>query len=106
MANKNKGPRSSVSSEAFGAWNKKADFVPEVIPKSEDSKERLGKRLGQAFMFSALDEKEKSIVIDAMAECKFKKGDKIIKQGDDGEVLYVVDSGTLSCYKLFVSDAC
>jgi cAMP-dependent protein kinase regulator len=53
-------------------------------------------------MFSALDEKEKDIVIDAMAEHKFQKGDKIIKQGDDGEVLYVVDSGILSCYKLFV----
>ena len=28
--------RSSVSAEAYGIWNKKADFVPRVITKSED----------------------------------------------------------------------
>lgn len=30
-----KGPRKSVSAEAFGAFNRKAAFVPKVIPKSE-----------------------------------------------------------------------
>lgn len=33
----------------------------------------------QSFMFSALDEKERSIVIDAMEEKRFKTGDVIIK---------------------------
>lgn len=51
-------------------------------------------------MFSALDEHELAIVIDAMEEKKFKypflyifvrSGDFVIKQGDDGDVLYVVD---------------
>lgn len=53
-------------------------------------------------MFSALDEKERDIVIDAMEESKFAKGESVIKQGDDGDVLYVVESGVLSCYKTFV----
>lgn len=31
--------RTSVSAEAFGAWNKKGDFKPPVIPKSDATKQ-------------------------------------------------------------------
>lgn len=55
-------------------------------------------------MFSALDLNEKNTVIDAMDECNFKAGDTVIQQGDDGDVLYVVDSGELDCYKVFNED--
>jgi len=48
-------------------------------------------------MFAALDEKEKEIVINAMEEKAYKEGDVVIKQGDDGDVLYVVDTGNLKC---------
>ena len=30
--------RESVSAEAFGTWNKKTDFVPPIIEKTEDQK--------------------------------------------------------------------
>jgi hypothetical protein len=33
-----KGPRASVSAEAFGIWNKKSDFKPRVVVKSESVK--------------------------------------------------------------------
>lgn len=36
---KSKGPRSSISAEAFGSFNKKSDFKPRVVPKSDDVKE-------------------------------------------------------------------
>lgn len=52
-------------------------------------------------MFSSLDAKEVGILIDTMVECHFKEGETVIKQGDDGEVLYVVDSGELDCFKTF-----
>lgn len=52
-------------------------------------------------MFQCLDENELKIVIDAMEEKKFKAGDEVIRQGEDGEVLYVVDSGELDCFKVF-----
>ena len=29
-----KGPRASVSAEAFGDWNKKSDFKPRVVQKT------------------------------------------------------------------------
>lgn len=52
-------------------------------------------------MFSALDEKEKEIVINAMEEKKVKAGEWVIKQGEDGDNLYVVEVGTLKCFKKF-----
>jgi len=36
-----------------------------------------------------------------MGEKKVKPGDVVIKQGDEADCLYVIDSGVLSCYKLF-----
>ena len=53
-----------------------------------------------AFMFSALDEKEKDIVVDAMEEVKVDVNDVVIAEGDQGDCLYVVGSGTLFCTKI------
>lgn len=50
--------RDSVSAEVYGSFNKKTDYVPKVVPKSEESKSRIYEKLGQSFMFSALDDKE------------------------------------------------
>lgn len=35
-------------------------------------------------MFSALDDKEKNIVVDAMEEKRYKPDEWVIKQGEDG----------------------
>lgn len=50
-----------------------------------------------AFMFSALDENEKNIVIAAMEEKITETKEKVICEGDEGDCLYVVGSGTLLC---------
>ena len=52
-------------------------------------------------MFSGLDDADKRIVVDAMEEKKAFKNEAVIKEGDDGDVLFVVASGTLSCTKIF-----
>ena len=54
-------------------------------------------------MFSALNPDELNVVLGAMQSVKKKKGELIIKEGDDGDNLYVVESGTLTCTKIFVS---
>jgi len=38
-------PRNSVSDQAFGVWNKAQDYVPRVIEKSEEQKQRISDRL-------------------------------------------------------------
>jgi len=98
---KAKGPRASVSAEAFGKFNKKEDFKARVIAKSEEAKKAIVEKIEKAFMFSGLDEAEKQIVVDAMEEKKAFKNEAVIKEGDDGDVLFVVASGTLSCTKIF-----
>mmetsp|Transcript_30052 Transcript_30052/g.22308 ORF Transcript_30052/g.22308 Transcript_30052/m.22308 type:complete len:118 (+) Transcript_30052:446-799(+) len=52
-------------------------------------------------MFNALDEKEFSIVVDAIEEVKVKPGDAVIREGDQGDCMYVVEQGELDCTKVF-----
>jgi cAMP-dependent protein kinase regulator len=42
-------------------------------------------------MFAELDGKDRKTVIEAMEEKRFNTGEVIIKEGDDGDNLYVVD---------------
>ena len=62
----------------FGEHNQKGDFKPPVVPKSEETKNKLRKRLLQAFMFNALEESELSVVIDAIEEVKAAPGTEVI----------------------------
>lgn len=75
--------------------------MPKVIDKTDATKEKLKKRLMQAFMFNALDPKELGIVIDAIEEAKYQDGEHIIKEGDQGDCMYVLESGSLKCTKVF-----
>lgn len=43
-----------------------------MIPKDEELKQRIISRLNKSFMFAALDEREKDIVVNAMEEKHFK----------------------------------
>ena len=98
-------PRTSVSAEAFGNWNKKEEFKAPFFDKSDETIEALKKRLEQAFMFSALNPKELQVVLGAMQKVVFTAGQSVIKQGEDGDNLYVVEKGTLACSKVFTKDA-
>lgn len=55
----------------------------------------------QAFMFNALDDKELNIVIDAIEEVHFEAGASVITEGDQGDCMYVLESGSLKCTKVF-----
>jgi len=98
---KAKGPRASVSAEAFGVHNKKEDFKARIVPKDQSAKDAIMEKIAISFMFSGLDDKEKTVVVDAMEEKKCFKNEQVIKEGDEGDCLYVVGSGTLSCTKVF-----
>ena len=52
-------------------------------------------------MFAALDAGELKIVVDAIEEVKGAAGDVIIKEGDQGDCMYVLETGELDCTKLF-----
>ena len=94
-------PRQSVSAEVYGIYNPKTAFVPPKIPKSNEQKKMLATLLNKIFMFKALETEDLNIVIDAMGERKFNKGEDVICQGDDGDELYINYKGTLDCFKVF-----
>ena len=58
-------------------------------------------KLNMSFMFKMLEEREKSIVINAMVEKITETREVVIKEGDEGDCLFVVGSGTLQCSKIF-----
>ena len=96
-----RGQRSSVSAEVFGIYNKKSDFKPRIIPKTENQKETIKKKCLQSFIFNSLEDADFIKVIDAFEEKKFNSGDYVIKEGDQGDVIYLVDTGELDCEKTF-----
>ena len=92
--------RISVSAEVFGKYNIKEEYKQKVIPKNKDTIEKIKNRLSQAFMFMNLEEKNLKEVIDAMDSHKAQPKDLIIKEGEPGEVLYIVESGEMTCSKI------
>lgn len=95
--------RSSVSAEAFGEYNKKKDFKKVVYPKNSSQRERIQTTMEKSILFSQLDDSEKDTVLNAFQEMKFTIDQQIIKQGDEGDVLYLIESGYYECFKQFVT---
>ena len=93
--------RVSVSAEAYGLYNKKGNFVPKIIPKNEDQMNRIKGKIISSFIFSSLEKKDLEVVINAMEEKRFKLNENVITQGDDGDCLYIVETGLLKCFKTF-----
>lgn len=91
--------RQSVSAEAYGAWNQKKAFTPPVFAKTEEQKGRLQKTLSKSFMFSELDSKDMESILLAMKEVTFEAGKQVIKEGEDGDYLFVIEKGALDCIK-------
>lgn len=91
--------RREICSEAFGTVNKFEDFVPRVVNKTPAQKQKLLSKLGQIFTLKDLDEKGLEVVVQAMEERKVPAGERIIEEGEEGNFLCVVDSGTLECRK-------
>jgi hypothetical protein len=99
---KNKGQRSSVSAEVYGNFNVKKEWVPKIVPKSNETRQRISDKLMQSFLFQALDSKDVQTVLDAMEEVKCQSGDPVITEGENGEVLYLIEKGSYNCSKIFV----
>jgi len=96
----NTGPpkaRASVSAEAYGEWNTKKKFTAPVIQKTSEQQARLKATLQKSFLFSSVESSDFDQVIGAMKEVTLKASERIIKQGDDGDFLFVIESGKLNC---------
>eukprot|EP00405_Crypthecodinium_cohnii_P057253 CAMPEP_0206625240 /NCGR_PEP_ID=MMETSP0325_2-20121206/64636_1 /ASSEMBLY_ACC=CAM_ASM_000347 /TAXON_ID=2866 /ORGANISM="Crypthecodinium cohnii, Strain Seligo" /LENGTH=1175 /DNA_ID=CAMNT_0054149423 /DNA_START=1 /DNA_END=3528 /DNA_ORIENTATION=- len=91
--------RTSVSDEAYGAFNQRKAYEPKVIPKDDSAKARIREILQQSWMFKIHTPENMNIIIDAMSEKVVEKDVKLITQGDSGEVMWLIEEGSLECYK-------
>lgn len=91
--------RSSVCAEVYGQFNIKKEFVPKVIPKKLEQKKRLENLLSKNFMFNSLDNNDFETVINAIEEARFSTDEIVVKEGDKGDVMYIVEEGSLICLK-------
>ena len=103
--------RSSVCAEVYGFFNKKENFIPKLVPKSPKEIERITNKINQNILFSSIkerdfllqykNEKDLNNVINAMEEKIVKKDEVVIRQGENGDVLYLLETGKLDCFKKF-----
>ncbi|CAE7333273.1 pkaR [Symbiodinium pilosum] len=94
-----KGQRGSVSAEAYGAFNQKQAFEPPVYEKSSEQEERINAVLSKSFLFNALSKDDLKVILGAFLEKKIPAGERIIQEGDDGDVMFLIESGAFDCIK-------
>jgi len=70
-------------------------------PKSGEARERIARTTEKTLLFRNLDHRLMAEIVDAMFEVKVPTGHDIIKQGDEGDNFYVVDSGH---FEIFVNN--
>lgn len=91
--------RISVSAEVYGEYNKKKMFNPPVYAKNPEQRERILQKISKSFVFSSLDSRDQEIIVNAMQIVTFPAGSRVITQGDKGDLLFLVDSGMLDCFR-------
>lgn len=94
----------AISAEAYGEYNQLGSFQEINIPKSKQDADQILQILSQTFMFKGLDEKAMNIVVKAINIKNFKKDETIISQGENGEELFIVKSGSLRCFKTITNE--
>lgn len=82
-----------------------AAWEPKVVEKSEAEKKRIRDIIKNSVMFSHIEEEQHEIVINAMEEKVVKAGENCIKQGDDGDFFYVIDTGVADVFVQKGTDA-
>ncbi|GAA29335.2 cAMP-dependent protein kinase regulator [Clonorchis sinensis] len=90
--------RQSVAAESFDPEIEDSGESV-VYPKTAAQRQRINEAIQSIFIFRSLDETQLNKVVDAMQEVPVQKDQVIIRQGEDGEYFYIIESGS---YDVFV----
>lgn len=71
------------------------DYEPPIFPKTDEEVAFLEHVLQDNFIFMDLSDEERSLFINAMQKETVVDKATIIKQGDNGDFFYIVESGTV-----------
>ncbi|CAF1056398.1 unnamed protein product [Rotaria sordida] len=98
--------RVSVAAERYNPEDDDSgDEHYHVYPKTAEQRQRLKDAVCHNLLFRTLETKQIDQILDAMWEKNVKKGECIIRQGDDGDNFYVIDQGTYEVYVSNVEDS-
>lgn len=89
--------RGSISAEVFTGINVKPKT--DAKNKSDVQYNNIIELLKKCFIFKTIDPDDYKLVINAMVSKTFAEGELVIKQGDDGNEMYLVEKGNLNCSK-------
>jgi cAMP-dependent protein kinase regulator len=92
----------SQSSHKSSNIEKASESVSHIAPKTATQKERIRQLLKNLFLFRVIPNKDLDALVDAMEEKFVSSGTTIIRQGDEPDNFYIVDSGKLECIKVSV----
>mmetsp|Transcript_17686 Transcript_17686/g.62267 ORF Transcript_17686/g.62267 Transcript_17686/m.62267 type:complete len:387 (-) Transcript_17686:165-1325(-) len=96
MRGRTRGRRSVVFAEPVQLDE---SWVPTVVPKSDDEKDRIREIMSKNILFRTLEGDQLELLIDVMVAKEYKNGEEIITQGAAGDYYYVLDSGTCDIHK-------
>ena len=88
--------RASICAEKLCPTKVNDDF--KNVPKSDKELIQIRKILEKCVLFEHLDEVQMKTVQDAMFPVEKQDKDVIIKQGDDGDNFYVIESGSIDVF--------
>lgn len=103
-SNFNMARRTSVSAESLApaspvsSPSSREGKTKTVIPKTDSQLQRIRASIQNNLLFRNLDEEQERDVLMAMKEVQCETNSIVIKQGDQGDYFYVVESGTLDVY--------
>ena len=90
---KEKKQQMAIAASAAAEEDDGGDWVMEVVPKTPDELSRIKAAVKANFLFQHLNDTQAKQVYDVMKRVAVKKGDVVIRQGDQGDWFYVVDEG-------------
>ncbi|KAF0974068.1 hypothetical protein FDP41_006678 [Naegleria fowleri] len=92
--------RRAVSSEVLDESKPLTAEELQVHHKTPEEMSKLREALASNALFTSLEPEDLKIILDAMFEVNVKKGDTIIRQGDEqGDLFYVIYSGECEALK-------
>jgi serine/threonine protein phosphatase PrpC/CRP-like cAMP-binding protein len=85
--------RRQTSSDDVLCAEEEIDIKALVNAKSEDDKARISEAIKASVIFNDITDEQKEMICSAMEHVDVKKGDWVIRQGEMGDRLYVVEEG-------------
>jgi cAMP-dependent protein kinase regulator len=89
--------RGAVSAEPYKEEDA-TSYVKTIIPKDSNTMKSLTKSIETNFLFSHLDENEKTDIFDSMQQFNYKSEEIIVQQGEEGDYFYIIDQGEVEVY--------